>query len=449
MGPIRRLPPGLFLVALVALSGCAGTQRVVRLDPGGRAPIVHVPRAGGSTGPIALDEEAVKQAVSQLARFVRPTQRSQEAARQLFEVEPRSGSYLLDVGKRNITPLGRDEHLEGARPSSEIELTRAYLRWCTRTGRPGDCLGLLQEGPTIVGDARFALALALAKGAVLEELWESFKDMADPEAMMAAALWTATTYALLWTDPEPATKGVAAVLTASLIAYVGVDTFWGLVQGFRQLMDAADRAVTFEELREAGGQFGKIMGRNAARAFVMLATAAIGSTGAALGSKVPGLPGAMQAAVQAEAQAGVVYAAVGQVEMVALAADGFTIGLAPGAMAMSAQGTRGGVTPGRPTTWRTHRGMTKARGSAGPNKEWHHIVEQTDGNVRQFGPEAIHNTENVIAVNADVHAKVSGYYSSKQGFTGTLTVREWLSTQSFQQQRDFGLGLLKRFGVVP
>ncbi|CAM4006924.1 hypothetical protein COEX109129_03865 [Corallococcus exiguus] len=358
-------------------------------------------------------------------------------------MESRSGSYLVDVQRRRITPLGPGESLDAELSQPDVELTRAYLRWCGRTGRAGDCLGLLKESPVVTEDARFALALALAKGAVLDELWDAVKDMANPEALVQAAFWTAATYALLWTVPEPATKGVAAVLTAALIGYVGIDTFWALIQGFRHLMAEADAALTFDELRGAGERFGKVMGRQAARAFVMLATAAIGSTGATLSAKLPGLPGAAGAAVRTEAEAGVVYAAVGQVETVAIAADGFTFGLAPGAVAMSSSGTRGGGSASSGfKAWQTHRGMTKARGSAGPNREWHHIVEQTEGNVRLFGPDSIHNTENVIALDKTLHDLVSAFYSRKRAFiTGSpdMTIREWLSTQSYAAQREFGL----------
>nr|WP_253899671.1 hypothetical protein [Corallococcus carmarthensis] len=435
--------PWLVLSLFWALVGCSGATKVVRLDTGRGAPVVHMPRADGTARPVLLDAGALKEAVARLAPGLRLSPRAQDAARRLFEVEPRSGSYLMDVQRRRITPLGPGEHLSSEQTQPDVELTRAYLRWCGRTGRAGDCLGLLKEIPVITGDARFALALALAKGAVLEELWEAVKDMAHPEALMQAALWTAVTYALLWTVPEPATKGVAAVLSAGLIAYVGIDTFWALIQGFRHLMVESDAALTFDELRGAGERFGKVMGRQAARAFVMLATAAIGSTGATLGTKLPGLPGAAQAAVRAEAEAGVVYAAVGQVETVAIAADGFTVGLAPGAVAMSSSGTPvGGSTSSGYKAWQTHRGMTKARGSAGPNKEWHHIVEQTEGNVRHFGPEAIHNTENVIALDKSLHDMVSAFYSRKYPLltrSRVLTIREWLSTQSYAAQRDFGM----------
>lgn len=88
-------------------------------------------------------------------------------------------------------------------------------------------------------------------------------------------------------------------------------------------------------------------------------------------------------------------------------------------------------------------------GPAGSGKQWHHIVEQTPGNVQRFGAESIHNTENVIAVDARIHERLSAYYSSKQPFAGTGTVREWLRGQSYAQQREFGIRQLKRFGAIP
>ncbi|RKH54504.1 hypothetical protein D7Y23_00380 [Corallococcus sp. AB050B] len=437
--------PGLVLSLFWALVGCSSATKVVRLDTGRGETVVHVPRVAGASGHVALDADALKESVARLAPRLRLSPRAQEAARQLFEVESRSGSYLVDLQRRRITPLGSGEALSSEAPQPEVELTRAYLRWCRRTGRAGDCLGLLKESPVVSGDARFALALALAKGAVLDELWDAVKDMANPEALMQAALWTAATYALLWTVPEPATKGVAAVITAALIGYVGIDTFWALIQGFQRLMVESDAALTFDELRGAGERFGKVMGRQAARAFVMLATAAIGSTGATLGAKLPGLPGAAQAAVRSEAEAGVVYAAVGQVETVAIAADGFTVGLAPGAVAMSSSGPA----KSRLRAWKSFSGFKKAMGPAGPAKQWHHIVEQTPGNVQRFGPEAIHNTENVIAIDEQAHQLVSSYYSSRQAASGGQIVREWLRTQSYEQQRAFGLQTLKDFGAIP
>ena len=264
--------------------------------------------------------------------------------------------------------------------------------------------------------------------------------------MMSAVLWTWTTYCILLAVPEPFSKGVAAVMTASLIAYVGVDTFWSLIVGFKRLVEEAERATTVDELREAGERYGKDMGRNAARAFAMLATAAIGNTAAGLGAKVPKLPGAAQAAVQAEAQVGIRLAAVAEVGTVAVSAETVTIALAPGAVAMAARGTGGGTpAKARPTgyrAWGSFSGFKKALGPAGPGQQWHHIVEQTPGNVKRFGPQSLHNTENIIPLDKILHTDVSALYSSiRRSITGssTLTVRQWLSTQSYVAQHDFGL----------
>jgi hypothetical protein len=76
----------------------------------------------------------------------------------------------------------------------------------------------------------------------------------------------------------------------------------------------------------------------------------------------------------------------------------------------------------------------------------HHIVEQTPGNVKRFGGEALHNTENIIALRGSVHTRVSALYSSIQPKitnSNTLTVRQWLSTQSYEAQRELGLLAIK------
>jgi hypothetical protein len=137
---------------LVLLSGCATASRVVLLDTGQADTLVFTPRSGAQ--PVNLDGGEFKEAVAKRAWEVRLSTRPQEAARKLFEVEARSGSYTYETRSRRVTPLGPDEHLEGTPPAAEVELTRAYLLWCERTGRPGDCLRLLTESPIVNGDGR-------------------------------------------------------------------------------------------------------------------------------------------------------------------------------------------------------------------------------------------------------------------------------------------------------
>jgi hypothetical protein len=90
----------------------------------------------------------------------------------------------------------------------------------------------------------------------------------------------------------------------------------------------------------------------------------------------------------------------------------------------------------------------RAMGPAGPGKNWHHVVEQTPANVAKFGPESLHNTQNVIRIETDIHRRISGYYSSKMPGTN-MTIRQWLSTQSFDTQREFGMEVLRNFGGIP
>ncbi|MCK8498542.1 SitA5 family polymorphic toxin [Myxococcus fulvus] len=440
------MPPRWALpLLLVMLAGCSGTTKSVRLHTGRGEPTILTPTSGDGA-PVELDEDDFAEAVEALAQSVRPSPHPQDAARRLFEVGSRSGAYLYEPRVHRVIPLGPGAHLEGEPPTTEVELTRAYLRWCERSNKPGDCLRILVETSTVTGDGRYALAMALAQGVVWEEMMDAFKGMADPQAMMAAVLWTWTTYCILLAVPEPLSKGVAAVMTASLIAYVGVDTFWSLIVGFKRLVEEAEQATTFDELREAGERYGQVMGRNAARAFAMLATAAIGNTAAGLGAKVPKFPGASQAAVQAEAQMGIRLAAVADVGTVAVSAETVTIALAPNAVAMAAGGKGGGASaktrPAGYKAWGSFSGFKKAMGPAGQDKQWHHIVEQTPGNVTRFGPQSLHNTENIIPLDKDLHTEVSALYSSirhpiTQSYT--QTVRQWLSTQSYEAQRKFGL----------
>ncbi len=88
----------------------------------------------------------------------------------------------------------------------------------------------------------------------------------------------------------------------------------------------------------------------------------------------------------------------------------------------------------------------RVAGRAGDGLHWHHIVEQTPTNVVRFGAQAVHNTRNLVRVAAGVHAKISGYYSSKQPFTNGQTVRQWLSGQSYEEQMRFGGQVLEAFG---
>jgi hypothetical protein len=86
----------------------------------------------------------------------------------------------------------------------------------------------------------------------------------------------------------------------------------------------------------------------------------------------------------------------------------------------------------------------RALGPADENAQWHHIVEKTPGNLERFGAQTIHNTENLVPVPAGIHRQISGFYSSKQPFTGGQTVSQWLSTQPLEAQQQFGRQVMEQ-----
>jgi hypothetical protein len=92
--------------------------------------------------------------------------------------------------------------------------------------------------------------------------------------------------------------------------------------------------------------------------------------------------------------------------------------------------------------------LKKYLGSPGEGNQWHHIVEQSQIGKSGFSVSKIQNTSNIIAVDKTTHAQISGYYSSKQAFTGGMTVRDWLAGQSFEAQYKFGINVLKNYGVI-
>ncbi|NMO19374.1 AHH domain-containing protein [Pyxidicoccus fallax] len=341
----RRAIPLLLL--LMVGSGCS-TARVVRLDTGTDSLVVtpheddEVPLEEAE-----LADKEFEEAMVELARDVRPFHHPMREARALFGVPSRSGVYGYEHRTRRLIPQSQEDadgpHL--LESYADEELTRAYGQWCRRKGRAGDCLRLLDEGPLLASDGKYALAMAIAMDSVWEETAEALEDMADPDALMVTVTASVTMYLMLWSLPEPVSKGVAATLTAVAIAYLGVDTMWRLLDGWLTLVREVDRATTFEQLRAAGEAYGAVLGENAARIFVMLATAAVGNT-AALAAKSPRLPGSAPAALALESQAGFQYAAVGSVESIALTAEGFTLVLAPNALAMADREMSGGSSKG-------------------------------------------------------------------------------------------------------
>ncbi|AGC41589.1 hypothetical protein MYSTI_00230 [Myxococcus stipitatus DSM 14675] len=272
-GWMSRLPhSGWLWMGLLLAMGCSGAPRIVRLETGGGAPLTFIPRPAT---PVEVDADDFEEALAQLAR----------------DVPAPTHGLVRQTWRTKGTPPAADE------------LTRSYRRWCERKGLPGDCLHLLVGGGSLDDAGRRTLALSIALDSVWDETLESLEGMADPMAVRSAIVTSMAVYLTLWLLPEPVSKGAAAVLTASLIAWLGYDTVWGLIRGWIRLSDEAAMATRFDQLHAAGERYGQVMGANAARVFVMLTTAAIGST-AGLAQKAPTLPGYTQATAVAAREGG-------------------------------------------------------------------------------------------------------------------------------------------------
>ncbi|MFL5344603.1 MAG: AHH domain-containing protein [Hyalangium sp.] len=352
----------LFLALLV---GCASVPKapLVEHTSQGRA-LVHVPRSA-DVQPVELGAQEFQQAVRRLARQVHLTGTPRQTAERAFQLDPQSGNYLYLPQDRKLVPTGPGDW-DGTLTKDELALAERYRLWCQSAHHVyGDCLGgALVAGRYLDMQGRYIWALALSKSPVLDELKKALGEMVEFRALLSAALWTLGSMLLILVL-NPVAPALVAALGVGMILYVGYATLRDLVTGWMELKEGANAATTFEQLRDAGERFGKLLGRESARALAMLLVAAIGATAQQFAATVPTLPGSAQVAMQAEGQVGFSLPALGAVEELEVSADGATITLSATAVAMA----------GRPG------------GGNGPCVDTHHIATVcNDKDTRRGGP---------------------------------------------------------------
>jgi hypothetical protein len=289
-----------------------------------------------ATRPVPLPRAEFQQAFLRLSRDVRlGTKTPQAAARELLHLLPppeggetvdSEGDWLLEMYRNQAYTLvpERQEGPVVLTPEADEALRARYLQWCAPRGG-GDCLGLLDDGPYLRTDDRRAFALALAFGHVLDETRQALvHELLDVRMMVSLVVWTVALYCMLWVMPEPTTKALAAGMTLLLMGYLGLQTLYGLMDGWARLADTAHHATTFEELRAAGEEFGKVLGEDAARAMILAVATLGGNTLGQVLPRVKSLPRFKLAEKQFEAQGGA--AVMGRLEVevteAALATEG-------------------------------------------------------------------------------------------------------------------------------
>ncbi|QRN97376.1 hypothetical protein JRI60_52005 [Archangium violaceum] len=217
-------------------------------------------------------------------------------------------------------------------------------RQCAPSEPPDGCLVLPKDAPPPETLARMRLALSFAMDTVWEGAAVPISEYLDPLAFKIMVCTAMSTYLLTLMIPEPVTKGLAAILTLYLVAYLGLGPVWSMVEASWKLLEETKRATTTEEMKEAGHRFGRVLGDSGMRVLLLLATAALSGETNFVG-KGPKLPGFGRAALASPARTGVMLEAAGQVRSVALGVKQLTVVLPPTAMAATAMGPGSGAPP--------------------------------------------------------------------------------------------------------
>jgi hypothetical protein len=297
-----------------------------------------------STRVMAVTKTEFQRAVQFLSGGLRVEGTPQEAAQRRLQTMPEE-ELLAEVYRGRVLSLVPLNDKGPLVPEAEAALKEKYLTWCEKRGG-GDCLGLFTDGPYLRTDDRRTLALALAFGTVLDETFAALGREVSPQAVVSSLLWAAGLYLALWLVPEPTTKAVAASLSVMLVAWLGVDAVWGLLDGWALMVHRAHEATTFAELRDAGEEFGRRIGTDAARAMLLAVATLSGRTLGEVATHMRSLPRFNQVQAQWAAQGfrGSVTVAVQEVVAVEVTAAGesralaiFTSPQAPSALAMLSQ----------------------------------------------------------------------------------------------------------------
>jgi hypothetical protein len=406
-------------LALLLGAGCV-SPRAVQLDTGSGALLKHVPPNANAS--VQVGANAFEHALHQLVLEMPLT------------LSPPAPGWLVRTSTSDATANTRLQQL----------VSKSFGGVCKAGQRRSDCLSLLDDALGLTQWDKLGIALGLSFRPMRQSIAQAVEDTLAPQLFYSIIATGLVTWVVLAANPEPVFTKTAAIVSALMLIYLGVETFLAVVKASLELKRTTDRATTFAELEDASEHFGRAVGPQVAQVVVLAVTVVVsqGMVGgsALMASRMSMLPHFAEAAALGSSQLGVSLANVGQVSAVAVVEGNVVITLAPTAVAMAAQGEGGGAQGFR--VFKSFESFKRAMGPAGPKKQWHHVVEQTESNIERFGAEAIHNTENVLPLEEAAHKEISRLFSQiRVDITGseTLTVRKWLSTQSLEAQRQFGL----------
>ncbi|QSQ21711.1 hypothetical protein JY651_42240 [Pyxidicoccus parkwayensis] len=322
---LRRTVALLLLLAL--LSGC-GTSRVVRLDTGRGTPLEYTPSTSKA---VRVDEDAFEEALTRLVLNVPMTLRAPQQGLLERVSYPANGG---DVGWQRL-------------------MGKSFGGLCKAGQRRGDCLSLLDDAMGMGEWDKLGVALALSLDPMKESISRAVEETLAPQLFYAVISTGLVSWAVLAANPEPVFTKAAAIVSAVMLIYLGLETFLEVVDACRELKRTTDRSTMPLELEQAGRRFANRVGPEVARVFVLAVTMAVshGMAGGAawLASRVSMLPSFPEAAAVSASQLGMNLTNVWQVTSVAVVGNTVAISLPATAVAMVAQEMSGGSAASAPS----------------------------------------------------------------------------------------------------
>jgi hypothetical protein len=272
---LRNAFVGLLIGLLAGAGGCAPPRLNVRSDRG---------------TPSVVD-----------LQLVRPVEYSQEDLQKVMGLYAEHLAAVIQQQEGQLRLRLAEAWVEPTDPAQQV-LVEAYAGWCARRGAPGDCLELLDArtaGLSVEDKRAIALRMALASG--LQEAAAVVRDINPVKVEATLVIWFTVYLATLVFPDATVTKALFVVMTANLIAFLGVDGFRNIIQGYRDMVKEIGTAERFDHLRDAGERYGRRMGPSMVRIVTALVTWGVG-TATGMARPVTDLPGGAQAIANARAQ---------------------------------------------------------------------------------------------------------------------------------------------------
>jgi hypothetical protein len=293
-------------VLLLALLNACATPRVVRLDTGQGAPLEYRPPTSKKS--VKVDAEAFEEALTRLVLNAPLTLRSPQQR------------WLVRASYPGNDADTRWQRL----------MSKSFGGICEAGQRREDCLSLLDDVMGLSELDKLGVALGLSIDPLKESISKAVEKTLAPQLFFTVIATGLITWAVLAANPEPVFTKAAAIVSALLLLYLGVETFLEVVDASRELKWASDRATTWEELEHASQRFADRIGPKVARVFVLAVTVVVshGMTGGAalLSSRLSMLPSFSEAAAAGASRFGINLANVGQVSAVAISTVVMTAG---------------------------------------------------------------------------------------------------------------------------